>query len=393
MYNPKIIFSIPAHECFECLEKQIENFILKVPNSFFVVFLSANNNFHLNKDSFSKYDNRVFLNPDSKPTFWGDCYYQHYSNYNFIKDKLDFDYWCFEASNSILIKDGLNEYLTKYDALAKSDRLFGPTPNQTNFRSVLKAENWNSWWNRLLKDERFMRLVKDNKFEMYNGFIEGMVFNKNITSEIFDILNFYECNDYRNENSNSYPREELYFTTVFFNKFPDSKYSHNYCNVNLNIDNLEFIMKSFEGFYSVKPCPRDVKSKIHLMLYEIADVGFEKYFYKKKKYEIDQKKFFFTNDFLVGKTFEYMNKKEKIGEIKFLPGGEIGLFNHKNEKRWKVDELGDLHFLDNDGVITTIFYAKKDHFFYGDFWHKGLKEGYQWHMLKSHPVPTYPSTL
>lgn len=379
MHSPKIIFSIPAHECFECLEKQIENFILKVPNSFFVVFLSSNNNFHLNKN-FSKYEyeNRVFFNPESKPTFWGDCYYQHYSNYKFVKNKLDFDYWCFEASNSILLKDGLSEYLTKYDALAKSDRLFGPTPNQTNFRAILKADNWSSWWNRLHKDERFMKLVEDNKFEMYNGFIEGMVFNKNIASEIFNILDFYECNEYRNQNSNCYPREELYFTTVFFNKFQDSKHKHNYCNVNLNIDNLEFVMKSFDGFYSVKPCPRDVSSKIHIDLYEIADVGFEKYFYKRKNYQIGQKKFFFTNDFLVGKTFEYSNKKEKLGEVKFLIGGDTD----NREIRWKIDELGDLYFLDNDGMIMTIFYAKKEQFFYGDFWHKGLKDGYQWHMLK-----------
>jgi len=378
MTNPKIIFSIPAHECFECLEKQIKNLIIKVPNSFFVVFLSSNDNFHLNKD-FSRYENRVFLNPESRPTFWGDCYYQHYSNYKFIKDKLDFDYLCFEASNSILLKDGLGEYLTKYDALAKSDRGAGPTPNQTNFRTVLKE---GSWWNQFYKDERFMRLVNDNKFEIYNGFIEGMVFNKQIASEVFEILDFYECNDYRSKSPNFYPREELYFNTVFFNKFQYSKYSHNYCNLHSNIESVEFILKSFEGFYSVKPCPRNINSSVHIEHYEIADVGFEKYFFKKKNYQLGQKKFFFTDDFLIGKTFEYRNKKEKLGSIRFMPDGVVDLFDNRNERKWKVDGLGDLHFLDENGVISTIFYAQKDDFFYGNFWHKGLQEGYQWHMLK-----------
>jgi hypothetical protein len=389
MINPKIVFSIPAHECFECLEKQIENFILKVPNSFFVVFLSKNNDFQLNRKNLSsKYENRVFFNPESRPTFWGDCYYQHYSNYNFIKKILDFDYWCFESSNSILLKDGLSEYLMKYDALALSDRNSCPTPNQTNFRTVLKG----SWYTQLYKDVRFMELIKNNNFEIYNGFIEGMAFNKNIASEVFDTLDFYKCNDYRNKSNNSYAREELYFTTVFFNKFQDSKYNHNYCSVYPNkeivkfdyIESLEFILKSFEGFYSVKPCPRDVNSTVHIKQYEIANVGFEKYFYKNKKYQIDQEKFFFTDNFLIGKTFEYINKKGKLGSIRFLPNGEIDLFDHKNEKKWKIDEYGDLHFLDNDGVITTIFYAKKGNIFYGDFWHRGRQpaKGYQWHMLK-----------
>jgi len=380
MSSPKIVFSIPAHECFECLEKQIENFILKVPNSFFVIFLSSNNDFQLNRKNLSsKYENRVFLNPESRPTFWGDCYYQHYSNYKFLKSILDFDYWCFESSNSILLKDGLSEHLNKYDALAKSDRGSGPTPNQTNFRTSLKG----GWWTQLYQDEKFMKLIKDNDFEMYNGFIEGMAFNKNISSEVFDILEFYECNDYINKSNNSYPREELYLTTVFFNKFQYSKQTHNYCNVYSNIDSLEFILKSFEGFYSAKPCPRDVNSKVHIKQYEIANIGFEKYFYKNKKYKTGQEKFFFTDDLLVGKTFEYINKNGKMGDIKFLPNGEIDLFNHKNEKKWKIDGYGDLHFLDGDGIITTIFYAKKEDIFYGDFWHKGPTEGYQWHMLKS----------
>lgn len=376
MSSPKIIFSIPAHECFECLEKQIENFISKVPNSLFVIFLSSNNGFNLNKKQLLGTNERVFFNPESKPTFWGDCFYQHYSNYKFIKDKIDFDYWCFEASNSILIKNGLSEHLMKYDALAKSDRGQGPTPNQTNFRTILKG----GWWGQLHSDKKFMNLVDKNDFDLYNGFIEGMAFKKNIACEIFDLLDYYECNDYRPKDKNLYPREELYFTTVFFNKFESSNYTHNYCNVNSNIDSIEFILKSFQGFYSVKPCPRNVNSAVHLKQYEIANTGFDEYF-QNRRYQNGQSKLSFTNE-LIGRTFEYANKKEKLGEIKILPGGNIGLFDHKNEKKWEVNEFGDLHFLDHDGVITTIFYARKGDVFYGDFWHKGSHEGYQWHTLK-----------
>lgn len=381
--NSKIVFSIPAHECVDCLEKQIENIISKVSNSFFVIFLSSNNEFNLNSDRLlKKYENRVFVNTESRPTFWGDCFYQHYSNYKFIKSiNFNFDYWCFEASNSFLLKDGLDLHISDYDALATSNRDFGITPKQKNFNAPLsKSSKW--WDSKFYNDKKFMKLVRSNNFQIYNGFVEGMVFKKEIAEEIHEILEFYDCTDYKLNSSESYPREEVYFQTLFFNKFADCNYTHTYCNLYSNIESLEFILKSFKGFYAVKPSPRNLDSPIYIEHQEIAKLGFDKYFYLNKQYEDGQKKYFFTDDFLIGKTFEYCNKQGKLGDIKFLPNGAIDLFKHHNEEEWKVDKFGDLYFLDNNGVITTIFYANKDDNFYGNFWHKGKKEGYQWHILK-----------
>lgn len=382
-----ILFSIPAHECLICLEKQIQNISYKIPNSQIVIFLSLNDNFYSNIEYITNKYKNIFINTESRDTFWGDCFYQHYANYKYIsKLGVQYDYWVFEASNSIILKNNLSDYLYGYDALATSERGSGISPYQTNFKIPFNKK-WSWWNNNFYKDACFMKLIKEEKYDIYTGYIEGMVYKKDILDAIHQILDKYNCNDYRKKNYLTYPREELYYSTIFFNLFADKcRYNHTYCNLYSNINSLEYILKSFPGFFAVKPWPRDPTDSVHIKHNEIAKMGFDAYFNTEKNNKIknNQIRFKFSIDFLINKIFTYKNKHQKLGSIQFIESGDISLYNHPNEKKWRIDESGDLHVLAEDGRISTIFYAKdaKANTFYGDFWHVEEPNSYQWHMLE-----------
>jgi len=378
-----IFFSIPAHECPYCLRRQVDIIKSKVPRALVVVSLSRSNDFHLKRDLIDGLDN-VLVNPESRVTYWGDIVYPHISNYKFVKGLgIEWDYWAFEASNSTIVRDGLDRHIANYHALVRGGRDDGIRPNQTSFKGRLGPFWWDHKFNR---DERFMRMVRAESFQVFNGFVEGMVFERRLMDEIAGLLILYGCDDHRDRGPNTYPREEVYFQTVFFNKYEGvCDYTHTYCDVGIgnDLDQMEFHFKSFPGGYAIKPTPRRQDDPLRVAHEQIVKLGLQGFFERRRVYAPDQSRVLFKEQNLKGGAFIFGNGHGELGKVVLCEDGSLGGYSHFNERHWRVDSSGDLMFLNGDRYATTIFHSEKGGIFFGD-----MPRMRNWHWLRPVNAPT-----
>ena len=202
-----IIFSIPIHQRFEVVLDQIYNFRHFNPNCGIVFHLSQGFDeagSALSKDEFlsivEKIGN-VYINPTSVRTGFADIIQAHISNFEYVKDCVDFDFFAVCASNEAFVRSGLYDYIRDFDCG------FSSCP-------IKKASDWRfgDW---LFQDEKLLSYVNNTEAKILNFTKpEGQYYKKNLFLDICTkIKGFYDYNVM----PFAYPREEVYFSTIACN--------------------------------------------------------------------------------------------------------------------------------------------------------------------------------
>lgn len=194
----KLVVSIPVHERPDVINNQIENFqkyiedvsiVLHVSDSFFRQYTL--NDIKSYKD--------VYINPEHLKTVWSDILKAHISNFHFIKNKMDFDYFILHASNDMYIKYGFKKYVQQFEA-------------GFHIRKVTK--NNSHWWvgNIALQDTSLRKMMDYcSQEEIIGSQVESSFYKKELMIKIIDVIEkFYSPSKIQT----IYPREEIYFSTI-----------------------------------------------------------------------------------------------------------------------------------------------------------------------------------
>ncbi len=208
-----IIFSIPIHQRLEVVLDQICNIQHFNPNCGIVFHLSRGFDYKtslISKEEFFKQANRlgnVFINPESVRTGFCDIIQAHMSNFDYVSKVCDFKYFAICASNESFIRQGLVDYVNQFDC--------GYTVS-----SLTKASDW-KFGDKLFRDNDLLDFMSSMGYRRLDVTTpEGQFFKKNLMSDIVNaIRSFY---DYK-QMKESYPREEVYFSTMAYNMFHKAK--------------------------------------------------------------------------------------------------------------------------------------------------------------------------
>ena len=194
----KLVISIPVHERPDVIQNQILNFQKYIPNSIIVL--------HVSKGFFEKYSideivrhKDVYINPIHLDTKWSNIVQTHISNYEFIRDQIDFDYFILHASNDMYIRSGFEQYIQKYVA-------------GFNIRKVIKQNS--HWWpgNAAFQDIQLKKMMQAcGQTMIIASQVESSFYRKDVMEQIYHILKLFQ-NDSVKELV--YPREEIYFPTI-----------------------------------------------------------------------------------------------------------------------------------------------------------------------------------
>ena len=201
-YN--IVFSIPIHERLEVVVDQSINFLHYNPNCAIIFHVSPSSDFvensYLSYNDFAniiKDIGNIYINPNQVRTGFSDIIQAHISNYEYVKDILDFSHFCLCASNELFIRDGLYNSIKNYDCGFETKHLMN-----TNW--ICKNET--------LSDIELQNYLKSLSCkDILYSHVEGSFYNKELFGDICKmILSFY---DYKKMKV-AYPREEIYFATI-----------------------------------------------------------------------------------------------------------------------------------------------------------------------------------
>lgn len=198
MEKYKLVISIPVHEKPDVINNQINNFN-KYINDFAIVLHISKSFFETYTiDEIQKYKN-VYINPVNLDTKWADIIQTHLSNYDYIKNVLNFDYFVLHASNDMYIKKGFDKYIQKFEA-------------GFNIRKVIEPNSY--WWpgNLALQDTDLVKIMKKcGQSMVIASQVESSFYKRDIMEQISRIISSTlqekQCNLI-------YPREEIYFSTV-----------------------------------------------------------------------------------------------------------------------------------------------------------------------------------
>lgn len=197
----KLVISIPVHEKPDVIRNQIENFQKYIDDMCIVL--------HVSSGFFERYDIKplenlegVYINPSHLDTKWADIIHTHLSNFHFISDVLDFDYFVLHASNDMYIRKGFTEYVQNYDA-------------GFNIRKVIKK--YSHWWpgDMALEDRQLRAMMEDcGQTMIIASQVESSFYKKEIMQKVAEII---EKNYVLGAKEGVYSREEIYFSTIASN--------------------------------------------------------------------------------------------------------------------------------------------------------------------------------
>ena len=199
-----IYVSIPVHTSIPTILNQIEN-IQRRLYSHIVLHVSANADFSkqelVRSLTEKKYSQPVTVNPISVSTAWGGIIKAHLENIKFIgtltnepKAKV-----VFHASNDMIVKEGLTEYLE----------------GKKNLFNLRYIDRPGHWWpgNLALKDFRLTRtLAKLGSGRVIASQIEGSMYPLSLLKSISDLIEQENLLD----SDLFYPREEFFFPSIAY---------------------------------------------------------------------------------------------------------------------------------------------------------------------------------
>lgn len=202
-----IVFSIPIHQRFEVVLDQICNFRHFNPNCGIVFHLSQS--FDESGSALSKKDfcaiveqmGNIYINPTSVRTGFADIIQTHISNFEYVKELTEFEYFAICASNESFVRTGLYDYMKDFDC-------------GFSRCAIKKASDWR-FGKFLFKDEDFLSYVNETDRKILNFTKpEGQFYKKNLFSGICTKIKIFY--DYT-KMPFAYPREEVYFSTIACN--------------------------------------------------------------------------------------------------------------------------------------------------------------------------------
>lgn len=198
-YN--LVFSIPVHEHYEVAVDQLVNFLYYNPNCAVVLHLSRK--FMDSRSLMTEADFRqiaatmqdVFINPTRLDTRLADIIHTHLSNFDYISEVCDFEYFSMNASNELFVKSGLYDQLRNYDCGVQFS----------------EDERW-PWLQNARCDEDLLAYIKTTgNTRVVISHIEGTFYTKPLFKRVSEeIRSFY---DFQRRHI-AYPREEVFFPVV-----------------------------------------------------------------------------------------------------------------------------------------------------------------------------------
>lgn len=290
MYN--LMFSIPIHEKLECVIDQILNIRSLNPNSAIVLHMSENFNYSGSQISWEKFKSitekwgGIIINPISVRTGNYDIIQAHVENFNWVKDKVDFKYFCMLASNELFIKEGLYEYIKDYDC---GFDLHNDTDLNNTWQAGIQAH----------KDMDLNLMLQEiHGSKIMGSQIERSFYCKSLFSKIADLITKHY--DWKNMKM-AYAREEVYFSTIAYNlmqkdsikvldrgMFTWIPWERKY-TMNVRLREIDYLINRDTQFYSVKRVERNINDCVRAYIRQLYG-----YYADEVKY-IDIKKYDFTS--------------------------------------------------------------------------------------------------
>lgn len=217
----KLLFSLPVHEKPEVVIDQVLNFLHFNPDCGVVLHLSQAFDFSkavMDQKTFlaklSKIEN-VFVNPTSLRTGLQDMIQAHIANYRYALTVCDFEKFCLCASNDMFFRPGLADYIRPYDCGEKPIEIFSVANPE--------APSWYYYAKKAWTDPVLQTMAKDLCADkIYMSHIEGSYYSKALFGELSDLVEKYY--DYTKMEI-KYPREEVFFATLFMNSDLKNRYS------------------------------------------------------------------------------------------------------------------------------------------------------------------------
>ena len=218
----KIVFSVPVHESPESIIDQIINYSEFNRDCAVILHISgmfSYKNSRYTKETFEEELKRfpnVYINPNHLRTGYADIIQAHISNFHYAESIIDFEYFSIGASNDLFVKKGLYDLMKNYDA-------------GYNRKHTIKNVDW-VWHEACFHDRPLEEMVRRYGGDMSSVLIcqiEGCFYKKWIFERIADIIqehyNFKEY-DFRNrDKKKTFPREEVYFSTLTELVFPEAE--------------------------------------------------------------------------------------------------------------------------------------------------------------------------
>lgn len=292
----KIAISLPVHENAEVVIDQINNIRFFVPES--IIILHVSKEFadwgDYNIKDFEKIDN-VLVNPIRFSTSYstGILVSLHLSNFEFISENQNFDYFNLHSSNELFFKSGLACYLRTFEAGFFTTLIDNKT-TLINGKAALKDP--------LLKRINF----ELGRNAIFKSQIEGSFYKKSIFSSIVNVIKNYSSKKiplaflFRHDSTTSrylqsylrkfffqghlYAKEEVYFPTIGANFARALGTPYSYMNwknsLNLSKEELDNLMandgprtlngRQYLEFFSVKRVNRVIDDPIRQYIRKVT---------------------------------------------------------------------------------------------------------------------------
>ncbi len=248
----KIMFSLLVHEEPLVILDQLVNLFKYNPNSMVVIhfnpkFSEKEGSLHYDDliAMLSTWDN-VYLNPERLPVGKDDIIQAHISNFMYVRE-VAFDYFYFIASNELFLKEGAEAFVSDYDYGCEK----------------LKKPKWHYIEN--LQRDKYLQaiLAAVGGKEYYYSQIEGTFYSKKIMTRVSEVI--FQEYDYRRQEE-KYPRDEVYFSTLAVNLFPNEKrYDGCLCKIKwqgkilfTSLKTVKRIVGGQTPYYSVKRVDRKI---------------------------------------------------------------------------------------------------------------------------------------
>lgn len=257
----KVLISLTAHENIEVIIDKCKNIVHLFKDPIIIVHINKLNNINLSDlySYASKINSNLHINDRSIEIVHGDgrLIYAHFLNYKFAElRKIKFDYFIFDASNTLCVKFNVEEYIKKF-------------PICVNFNRYDSSIAW----------PHHSKLINDNVLQslgfkqLYISQHEGIVLNSDICIDFFEFFsNHYDFNY-----GYHYPTEEIWLPTIL-HKFVIEKglesslgkqitYMNWRTNLNISVEELNKVFnKEYSNYFFVKRIQRELNDPIRSLI-------------------------------------------------------------------------------------------------------------------------------
>ena len=196
----KILVSIPVHEKPDVINDLILNIRKYVKNPVIVLHISDSFYSQYNENDII-HDDDVLINPEHLITSWGNIYTTHISNFRYAKKSVEFDYILLQASNDMFVRNGIEEYIAKYDA---------------GFNRRIIWQDGSLWWPAACAVQDIaLKKIMDycGVTRIVASQVEGSFYKKEVFEYIVNVLEYVITKDDILK-FNFYSREEVYYSTI-----------------------------------------------------------------------------------------------------------------------------------------------------------------------------------